>query len=127
MSAQKREVFVMEQQGVPYRMARDDEDLLQSVAAGIRLGLPVGQERVVRYVPEPSPRVWIPCSERMPLHDEPVWFCLSHDDARAGWWHDKGNARWIAKDNVGGAGWAKTAVTHWMPRIVDEPPEPPHA
>lgn len=129
MSDPKREVFVLEKRAVPYRMARDAEDLLQNVAAGIRRGIPEGEERVVRYVPEPEPRAWILCSERLPKPSEPVWFRLERacDDVHAGWWTEKGIPRWVTDSDRGGPGWTIECATHWMPRIVDLKPEPPHA
>ncbi len=118
----KREVFVLEQQGTPRRVDTVDGYLLENVAAGIRLGLPEGEERVVRYVPEPEPRAWILCSERMPEHGEPAWFLLTNGQVLPGLF---GGVYWKEVNDHGGGGWHVTAVTNWMPRIVDEKPEPP--
>ncbi len=127
MSEQRREVFVMEKHGIPYRVDTHDEDLLHCVAAGVQLGLPEGQERVVRYVPEAPPRTWILCAERMPKPSEPVWFRLDRacDDVHAGWWTETGIPRWVTDRERGGPGWTIECATHWMPRIVDPKPEPP--
>jgi hypothetical protein len=57
-----REVFVLENNGVPTRVELPDYDgagqLAIAAEAGVRLGLPVGQERVVRYVPEHA-NLWL--------------------------------------------------------------------
>lgn len=57
-----REVFVLENNGVPTRAELPDYDgagqLAIAAEAGVRLGLPVGQERVVRYVPEHA-NLWL--------------------------------------------------------------------
>ncbi len=126
MTNQKREVFVLEKRGVPYRSSIREEDIQKNFDAGARLGIPEGEERVVRYVPESEPRAWILCSERMPESGEDVWFFLPQNDPRPGWWSGGGNCRWIAANDVGGAGWTKRSATHWMPRIVDRQPDPPH-
>lgn len=58
----KREVFVLENNGVPTLAKLPDYDGAGQLAivaeAGVRLGLPVGQERVVRYVPEHA-NLWL--------------------------------------------------------------------
>lgn len=57
-----REVFVLENNGVPTRAELPDYDgagqLALAAEAGVRLGLPVGRERVVRYVPE-GENMWL--------------------------------------------------------------------
>jgi len=61
----KREVFVLEENGVPVRCntaqieASDSADrLVLAVEAGVRMGRPIGEERVVRYVPEHA-NLWL--------------------------------------------------------------------
>jgi|SRR6185369_4654620 len=55
-----REVFVLESSGEPKRAELLDGagQLAIAAEAGVRLGLPVGQERVVRYVPEHA-NLWL--------------------------------------------------------------------
>lgn len=59
----EREVFVLESNGQPKRhevaITHDEAKRLENaIEAGVRLGIPVGQERIVRYVPE-SEKLWL--------------------------------------------------------------------
>ncbi len=57
---QERCVYVLEKIGMPIRVELPDNDgrgkLERCLQAGIRLGAPPGEERVVRYIPEHSTR-----------------------------------------------------------------------
>jgi len=60
MTHKTREVFVLENNGNPTRATNADGagQLALEVEAGVRLGIPTGQERVVRYVPEHA-NLWL--------------------------------------------------------------------
>lgn len=70
-------------------------------------------------------RTWISCSERMPEPGAPVWLHLNgcRPVVRPGSFTRSGY--WLETEHAGGSGWTKESATHWMPRIVDERPEPP--
>jgi hypothetical protein len=66
---------------------------------------------------------WIACSARMPAADTPVWFVIQvfgEQRVTQGRYRDN---RWQDYAQPVGYGYGANAVTHWMPRLVDDPPE----